>query len=168
MAAANVVITSDQVPKLLRAIEDLTRQQVLVGIPGDAEPRTGGGPTNAYLGYLHEFGAPGANIPARPFLRPGIDGAMGAIIARLRAGAKAATALPVDASVPSVVLNSVGLIAQTAVRRYINAGVPPPLAAATLYARKHRKVAPRMGEVPLIDTGQLRNAVVYVIRDTRR
>ena len=31
----SVRITKDQVPLLLQAIEGLTRQQVLVGIPGD-------------------------------------------------------------------------------------------------------------------------------------
>jgi len=162
-------ITKDDVPLLLKAIENLTRLQVLVGIPGDTPPRrmpagqTHPPITNATIGYINEFGSPAANIPARPFLLPGIAAAMPAIITRLRTGARKALSFPLDPQAGVAVLTGVGLIAQNSVRAVITAGIPPPLAASTLRARKTRKVAPRKGETPLLDTSQLRMAVTYVL-----
>lgn len=160
-------ITKDVVPQLLKAIEDLTRQQVLVGIPGDTPARTrvGVGVSNVTIGYLNEFGSPAMHIPARPFLRPGVNAALPDIIERLRTGARAAVRIPFDQDAGTRALMSAGLIAQRSVRMTITNVIPPPLAAMTLRMRKTRRVAPRQGETPLLDTGQLRNAVTYVIRN---
>jgi hypothetical protein len=57
--------------------------------------------------------------------------------------------------------NKAGLIAESSVRKKINEGPFEPLAPKTLQERKRRG---RTGEKPLIDTGQLRNSVTYVIR----
>ena len=164
----SVRITKDQVPLLLQAIEGLTRQEVLVGIPGDVPARTAvaGKPpiTNPVIGYLNEFGSPAANIPARPFLQPGVNNAIPAIIARLRAGAIKALAFPVDPDVGTRTLMGVGLLVQNSVRAVITGVIPPPLAASTLRARRTRKVAPRTGTVPLVDTGSLRRSISFVIR----
>ena len=159
-------ITVDKVPLLLQVIENLTRQQVLVGIPGNApaRTRTGVGLTNASIGYLMEYGSPAANIPARPFLQPGIQAAIPAIIARLRAGAVKALAFPPDPGVGTQTLMGVGLLAQNSVRAVITAGIPPPLAASTIRARRTRKVAPRTGTVPLLDTSQLIRSISFVLR----
>lgn len=161
----SVRITLDAVAGMLKAIEDLTRQRVLIGIPGDAKARTrtGVGISNATLGYLHEYGSPASNIPARPFLRPGIAVALPAIEARLRAGALRALRAAPEADVAGRTLHGVGLLAQNRVRAYINAGVNPPLSPVTIHRRRTRKVAPRTGTVPLIDTGQLRSSITYVI-----
>lgn len=163
----SVKIIKDDVPILLAAIEGLTRQRVLVGIPGNTPARTdvGVGISNAVLGYINEFGSPAANIPARPWLMPGIQQAMPAITARLRAGAVAALKLPSDGEIGTKTLMAVGLTAQNVIRAYVNTGIPPALAAATISARRNRKVAPRTGTKPLIDTGQFRNSISYVIRN---
>lgn len=169
---SGVRISIDRLHMLFESVETLTQNEVLVGIPGDVPLRTmpGGGapahplPTNATLGYIHEFGSPAANIPARPFLRPGVSGAQEQLGNRLRAGAMAALTFPPDEKIAMTTLMGAGLIAQNAVRRYLNAGVSPPLAAATLLARRSRKIAPRKGTKPLIDTGQLRNSITFVIR----
>jgi len=156
-------IVKDDVPLLLQAIEDLTRQQVLVGIPGDSEARKDSkDPSNALIGCWMEFGVPSANIPARPFLVPGVNEALPEIVKRLETGARKALTFPIDPNAGMVTLNEVGLIAQRTVRSYINQGVPPPLAASTLRARR---AAGRTGTKPLISTGQLRNSVTYVIRN---
>ena len=160
----SVRITKDQVPLLLQAIEGLTRQQVLVGIPGDTGARTGVPIGNVGIAYINEYGSPAANIPARPFLQPGINDAMPAIIARLRAGAVKALTFPPDPSVGTRTLMGVGLLAQNSVRAVITAVIPPPLAASTIRARRTRKVAPRTGTVPLLDSGALRRSVTFVLR----
>ncbi len=59
-------------------------------------------------------------------------------------------------------LNKAGLIAQASIREVINEGIPPPLAPETLKARKRRG---RTGEKPLVDTGQLRNSISYVVKE---
>ena len=74
---------------------------------------------------------------------------------------------PTDPEAGITALHRVGLTAQNSVRRVINAGVAPPLAASTLRSRRTRKVAKRTGTVALIDTGQLRNSITYVIRPKR-
>ena len=164
------IVTVDRLPALLAAVQGLTGNHVLVGIPGDVPLRkplpgaTRPSMPNATIGYIQEFGSPAANIPPRPFLRPGVQSALPAVITRLRLGAAKALILGADHTVAMKTLMAVGLIAQNAVRFYINRGVPPALKPSTLAARRNRKVAPRTGTKPLIDTGQLRNSVQYVIR----
>jgi len=75
-------VTKDGLPDFLKAIKALAQDKVLVGIAADKAFRE---PTeddphpeinNAEIGYLHEFGAPEINLPARPHLVPGIKKAM--------------------------------------------------------------------------------------------
>lgn len=61
-----------------------------------------------------------------------------------------------------IALNEIGLIGVAGVQRAITRGEGwPPLAESTLAARRRRGVRRTH---PLIDTGQLRQHVVYVIR----
>ncbi|WP_223840741.1 hypothetical protein [Pseudomonas extremaustralis] len=156
-------ITKDDVSKVLASIQDLANKQVLVGIPaskaereeGDEEPIN-----NAQLGYIHEYGSPKANIPARPFLNPGIARTQESINNHLKKAAKAA--MDGNSEKVDVELNATGLIAQAGARNEINSGTFEALAPATLAARRRRG---RTGDKPLIDTGQLRNSITYVIRE---
>lgn len=155
-------ITTDNVAQVLASIQDLASKQVLVGIPaskaereeGDKEPIN-----NAQLGYIHEYGAPASNIPPRPFLNPGIARTQESINGHLKKAARAA--MDGNQEKVDVELNATGLIAQAGARNEINSGEFAPLAESTLAARRRRG---RTGEKPLIDTGQLRNSITYVIR----
>lgn len=160
-----MVVTQDRVDQMLASVQSLVQKELLVGIPAATAPRTpeeGEEPIdNATLGYIHEFGAPAANIPARPFLIPGLQSARDPIAKRLQRAAEAALdgrTDDVDAQ-----YDAAGLIAQNAVRRRITDGPFIPLKPATLAARKRRR-PPRLGERPLNDTGQLRRSVTYVVR----
>lgn len=158
-----VTITKDRVADVLKQVKALTAQEVLVGVPAENAGRNDGDAiNNAEIGYVQEFGAPERNIPARPFLLPGVEEAMPKIIDRMKAGG--AKALSGDPGAASKTLNAVGLMAQNAVRAKINEGIPPPLSPRTLADRRARG---RTGEKPLIDTGQLRNSVTYVVRKGR-
>ncbi|MGY2438562.1 hypothetical protein [Pseudomonas sp. SDO52101_S400] len=156
-------ITTDNVAKVLATIQELAGKQVLVGIPaskatreeGDAEPIN-----NAQLGHIHEYGAPASNIPARPFLIPGVARAQESINGHLQKAAKAA--MDGNEEKVDVELNATGLVAQAGARYEINNGDLAPLSDRTLAARRKRG---RTGIKPLIDTGQLRNAITYVIRE---
>jgi phage gpG-like protein len=150
----------DNVARFTAGIEKLASTRVLVGVPAEKGSRKDGEPiNNAALAYIMEQGAPEAGIPARPFLKPGIESKQDDIAAALvKTGRAALDGKPeaVDRG-----YNITGLIGQNAVRAKINEGAPPPLKPATLAARRARG---RTGDKPLIDTGQLRNSLTYVIR----
>jgi phage gpG-like protein len=128
-------------------------------VPSDkAERKDSNEPSNAMLAYIHDNGSPAQNIPARPFMRPGIESAKGAIEAVMKLGAK--KALDGDETAVVVSLHQAGLIAQRSIRARINEGIDPPLAESTLRARARKGAK---GTKPLIRTGQLRNSINYVI-----
>lgn len=160
LVKSGVFITKNRVKQVLGAIATLPQQDVLVGVPGDESAREAGSPiTNAALAYIHDKGAPEANIPARPFMHPGIDAARDVIAEQFRKGGKAA--LAGNHAGMENALHAAGLKAQASIRRVITDRIPPELAASTLAARRRRG---RTGETPLIDTGQLRNSITYVLR----
>ncbi|OYW34855.1 MAG: hypothetical protein B7Z41_00800 [Rhizobiales bacterium 12-66-7] len=152
---------------IFASVKELTKSQVLVGVPDANAPRNAdeeeakkGEPiNNATIGYIMEFGAPNANIPARPHLMPGISDAKDSIADQLKKGAQ--QALAGKAGAADIALNKVGLIASSAVKARITEGPFTPLAETTLRARRARG---RTGEKPLLDTGQYRNSQTYVIR----
>lgn len=156
----------DRLPAMAHAVQMIGARRVLVGIPAaDTERKEDdavgfGEPiTNAALLFIHENGAPEANIPARPTLKPGIDDAAEDIAGRLtRAAGRAMDGQDVDFG---QTLEAVGLVAVNAVRRRINNNTPPPLAPATIAKRKRKG---RNSTKTLVDTGAMRNAVTYVVR----
>ena len=155
-----VKVTKDNLPALLKAVKQLTSKETLIGIPAENAGRNDGSPVNnAEIGYIQEFGSPEQNIPARPFLVPGVQGALPQITARMKVGGTKALSGDMDAA--DKTLNAVGLIGQNAVRAKINEGIPPALSPRTLADRRARG---RTGEKPLVDTGALRNSVTYVVR----
>lgn len=144
-----------------RHIADLLDTEVLVGIPAGAGRAADALITLAQIGYIQEFGSPASNIPARPFLIPGVESVQQRCAQRLKAGLPAALA----GGDLRAAFNEAGLIAATAVKNRINDGIPPKLADATLAARKRKGFA---GTKPLVVTGGLRNAVTHVVRSKRR
>lgn len=155
-----VKVTKDGLPKVLRSIQQLALQEVLIGIPATTTDRKDAQPiNNATIGYIQESGSPANNLPARPFLVPGVQNSLPAATEQLKKGAQEALRGNADGADKRV--NAAGIVAQNAVREQINSNIPPPLAESTLEGRRRRG---RTGEIPLIDTGQLRNSITYVIR----
>lgn len=184
------VSRKSRMPELIAAMALLTSRRVMVGVPAEEalrkpEPGQKGITNNAFLAYIHENGSPEAHVPPRPFLRPAIAENRGAINAGLLKIGRAA--LKADAEAVDRGFHSLGLMAQNKARGKINEGIPPPLAESTLRARarrgrkgavielKRREGLPKPASLadltagmenakPLIDTGQLRNAITYVVR----
>lgn len=159
---SGLTITADNLSDVVKAIHQLTGTDILVGIPQANVARRDDDDTsitNAEIGYLMETGSPSMNLPARPFLVPGVDQVQKPVAAQLGKAARAA----LDGSAMDVERGFIaaGLTAQNGVRRQINEGNFAPLSEATLAARRARG---RTGTKPLIDTGQLRNSVTYVLR----
>ena len=178
-------VTHDGMGKLRAALKAMSAREVLVGVPADKTERGDGSPvTNAGIAYVQDNGAPEQNIPARPFMRPGIDAARDKLIQHLALGAKAV--LERGAS-PDDGLIACGLVAVSSIKMQIKQGIPPPLADATVRARANRRGGPRGGTrrgaqwemawraagappglelaKPLIDTGNLIGSITFVIRD---
>lgn len=178
-----VKVTKDRVAEAMAAIKAIASRRVLVGIPADKDPRKpdptdmdviakafqGGGRGmkpdplgNAALGYLHEKGVPDANIPARPWLGPGMANAEPKIAARMR---RAGAALLTDAARPiDATLTMVGLESVDTVREKLRDGPFAPLAPRTLADRRRHGFK---GIKPLIRTGQLIQSVNFVLRDAK-
>jgi hypothetical protein len=161
MAKSGVTMTVNKVGKVLAGMELLTKREVLVGVPAAKGPRQDGDPiTNAEIAYIMEYGAPEVNIPARPTIIPGVR----ACEAKVRAYLKVAAAAGLAGDVPRIMraLNAAGLTAQASIRNQFTSGQFIPLAPRTIQARLRRG---RTGTMPLIDTGQFRNSINYVIRE---
>jgi len=174
-------VTVDILADVVRNITNLVKKDVLVGIPSGTSERDQedeGPMNNATLGYIHEHGSPAANIPARPFLAAGIEQNQERITKRLDKAAKAAIEGKRRQSDDE--LEAAGMVARDGVKAKINSGDFVPLSEATLRARaaKGRKGAKKelasraagnapdnSNARPLIDTGQLRNSINYVIRN---
>jgi hypothetical protein len=178
----SVVIRINRSPDLASHIEALTNKQVLVGVTADKTQRQeGDGVTNATIAYLQDNGSPINNIPARPFMLPGLAAAEEKIKRIFKTGAEQILRGEQQSAEP--VLLKVGLVLQAAIRGKINEGIPPPLAERTLQERIASGRATVGAQVeldrreqgldpstefakPLVHTGQLRNSITFVIRDT--
>lgn len=150
-----VVITLDRVDEVFRMVAALDRHAVYVGFPGGTQARSGGPINNPTLAYIHEHGAPASNIPARPFLEAGVANAEEDILKAFERGLQSAMAGNNAGLINS--LHLAGTIAVRAVQDKITTGPFAPL--------RPRTVARKKSSRPLIDTGALRQAVSYVVRE---
>lgn len=188
--AGNSIIVKDRVKTVTDSLRALTKQQVLVGIPAAKTDRTEAGPiTNAALGYIHETGAPGANIPARPWLIPGVRKSTSATLPHLRGACNAA--LDGEPEKAQHELVRAGIIAEGFARNEIVTGNFVPLKPATVAARRYSRgtqsrregeeqylaliragVTPAAAQTaanihPLINTAQMLKSVTSVVRKAK-
>jgi hypothetical protein len=186
---AKLVKKQDGLEKLKRVLAAFEAERVLVGIPSNKADRSGtdlGALNNATIGIIMEKGSPAANIPARPWLAPGIVSAKSAIVSHYEQAAKKALRQG-DLAAMSAAHKQVGHLTADAVKRYINSGTFAPLSPRTIANRaRQRGTRRRVSETkylglvaggmspaqaqnvagirPLINSGQMRNAVTYVVR----
>lgn len=169
MATTGLVMKLDNLAKVFAAVKELTEHDVLVGFPDNGSSREdeNGVPsqiTNAMIAFIQEHGSPARNIPARPFMVPGVMSVKGRCESMLQQAALAA--LEGDRPKYLRILNQIGMIGVNAVQAAITRGEGwPPLAESTLAARRRRGVKRTH---PLLDTGQLRQHVQFVVRRKQR
>lgn len=182
------VFTKDHGGELDKLLQALTRMQVYVGIPEETAPRLSEGEasgdemSNAQLMYLHTNGSPLLHIPARPVIEPAIQ-ADNEGEGRIAKELKQAALATLDGK-PQEALNRLGragMAGQNAARAWFTDprnGWPPnsPITATLKLeklrgkARKEMKERLAAGEDvtslvrPLIDTGQLRKSIIYIIK----
>lgn len=189
MKNSRVTVTKDRVNQVVASVNALVRREVLVGIPEATTSRRQEPITNAALGYIHEFGAPGARVPPRPSLIPGVRRSAPDYVPHLKRAAGAA--LDGDPKRAEKALVAAGIVAETAVKQLIHSNIPPPLKPATVRGRKYARqtksrrpgedrylglvsqgVSPAVaqseaGIVSLINTGQLAAAITSVVRQAK-
>tara|TARA_R110000868_G_scaffold312282_3_gene573193 strand:- start:5347 stop:5850 length:504 start_codon:yes stop_codon:yes gene_type:complete len=162
-----VEVKTNNSQRILRQLIALERQQVTIGVHGDAGTRDGSAQTNAEIAAVHEFGD--ANIPERSFLRAGLD--------------TAAETVPIDLAeqievmieggtmTPKKIATRGGVLILGAVRETIAAGIDPELSEQTKAARDAKGsnstgIASNVGAyTPLVDTGQLWQSLVFRVSE---
>lgn len=175
---------------VFRSINYLKNRNILVGIPSFSakNSRDDTKLTNAQIGYINEFGSPAKNIPARPFLRPGVKEQQPEISKKFKAAGRAAT--KGDIAEIEKIYQGLALTVPAGVQEYILRGLQPPLANITLAQRNlarltksHRdaeieEILRRAGietgkfkdtptdrlNLPLVNTGQLLRSIEGFVR----
>ncbi len=113
--------------------------------------------TNLEIGIIHEFGSPAAGIPERSFVRATVNAKRGEYALLLSRLVKEIYSLKID------VRQALGILGARAAADMKNritqgAGIPPPLRASTIAAKGSDR--------PLVDTGQLVNAISWAVTMT--
>lgn len=185
--ANGIHVIQDNVPELMATLKLLSAKEVLVGVPAenDERPEVDGQPspvTNAVLAYIHDNGDPARNIPARPFMIPGMTNAMPKVVELLRRTAQYALQGYSQAKIEEGFAR-VGMAVVKSIQDLIRAGIAPPLSDRTLRERARRgrkgaqneifwrrnEGAPSMQwALPLIDTAEMLKSITYVIRNRRQ
>ena len=151
--------------KRLAALKALASSQVDIGLTSSASARSW------MLLAIHENGCPIMRIPARPVIRPALS------TETARAGMTAAVmdavsaAMDGDESGVTASLESAGEAGVKAIRKHIDAGVPPQNAPVTVsggwirnrISHKPVYVEGKGFNKPLYDTGQLYNDFDYEV-----
>jgi hypothetical protein len=130
---------------------------VKVGFVGDkADADHEGGLNNLELAVIHEYGAPRANIPARPFVRPAFDAHRKEYQTALAKGMVGVLAGRDDYD---KLLGRIGAKAAADMKAYVTAGphIPPPLKPATVVAKGSDR--------PLVDTGRMVGSISWQVEE---
>ncbi|WP_207953231.1 hypothetical protein [Paenibacillus agricola] len=185
-AFANVTGSKNLTPEVKRMLDDLAKTQVLVGIPEGGGNERGAEITNAQLLYVHTHGArkkemreemnpqiesgeqtysqayqlyiqthgsPLWQSPPRPVLEPAIEKNKEVIGKQLQ---KVATTV-LDGQDPDQELQKAGMLGQNIARAWFTdpANGWPANAESTIEAKGSDR--------PLIDQGEMRKAITYVV-----
>lgn len=150
--ARSKVIDKDRGWNAIKGRMEFTKAKnhVAVGIQGEDALASHGESTNVEIGTKHEFGM---GVPERSFVRATIDANLNAY----RRLARTLGTRMVDGGVNrSRALGLLGQKAEADIKNRIRARIDPPLAPVTI----DRKGS----SVPLIDTGQMINAITSEVR----
>lgn len=153
---ATIKVKENGFAERLRVLSELGKLEVAVGVleeKGAAPKRGAADMTVLMVATIHEFGAPAAGIPQRSFVRAYVDEHRDQIRAWQREILTPVFAGKVTAT---QALNRLGAKISGGIQARISAGIPPALAQET--------VDRKGSSTPLIDTGQLRASITWVVR----
>lgn len=146
--------------KLRALYRELGRKQIKVGFFEHSHYPDG--TPIAYVAAIHELGYPAGGIPPRPFFRPAM--------AEHQHEYADLTARAVAAAVRETIslqngLSQIGAKAAGDVQLAIQSVTTPPLKSATIAARARRHSRGMASAKPLVDSGQMLQAVNYVVEN---
>lgn len=155
------VSARDDSAKLKAELRKLQKVDVLVGWPEDTSHRKESTQiTNPQLAFVHSHGSPLQNIPARPILQPAIEAPDNKALITEELKRAAQSALSAEPTEATAHLNRAGLAAANAAKSWFTD-------ARNQWAPNRPATIARKGsDKPLIDTGQLRRSVSFVVKDT--
>jgi len=156
-----ITVTADFTKQFNDIVKQFRNDEVLVGIPAEkTERKEHEGINNATILAINEFGSPANNIPARPVMAIGIRNAQEDIAQEFKKAA--ISAFTKGAAALTTYYNRAGIIASNSIKKAINSqeGIDSP-AEATLRSRRAKGFK---GTKALIVTGQMRNAITYVVK----
>jgi len=178
--------TLDKTNNIISSLEKLKHKAVLVGVPQDEDQRDSEETGNAELLFWQEKGDPLIeNAPPRPVLDPTIQKNKKQI--GILFGEVIQEALRGNFDGVDIKLKRLALFAENEVKNYFGSDELPELAPSTIEARarkkykinKYQKAATRQKYrekladyiengifAPLVDTGELRNSIKGVVRNT--
>lgn len=148
--------------RVMRTLE--SGAYAMAGVAESRDKRAGEDISNSDLTVIHEFGAPAANIPARPFMRPSFDRNRAKYGLQLARGARRIYEGRTD---PLRLLALLGTTMASDMKAEITkfSPIPPPNAPAV----RARKLA-RMwrtggfgGVRTLVDTGRMVNSIGHAV-----
>lgn len=162
MSKPYLKVTSDFTDDFNKIVKQFRGDDVLVGIPeATATRKTDEVPiNNATILAINEFGSPASHIPPRPVMAIGIKNAQDAIADQFKLAFQ--SALKTGVAALTQYYDRAGLIASNSIKKAINAqdGIKGP-ADSTIAARIARGFK---GTKALIVSGQMRNAITYVVK----
>jgi hypothetical protein len=162
MAKSPVTVTrkGDSIRDLKQRLEVLQNTDLLIGIPAASAGRKGKPVSNAQLLFIHTYGSPLRNIPARPVLQPAINANWNLIGPIVQDAARKAMLKDVQGAMQT--LRRAGLTASNAAKRWFTDSRNgwAPNAPSTI----RRKGSDR----PLVDTGQMRRSITYILRQKQK
>jgi len=153
---------SPELDKNIKRLKELHKQfdkngGVMVGLPKNSNPYPDG-TSVIMVGIAHEFGIPSRNIPERSYLRSTIrqNRAKYKKIVRRLSEKILFGSLDVE-----LAMKQLGMIVATDVKTKIVDIKTPPLAPATIAARK------KNSDNPLNDTGHLKKSITFIVKGAR-
>ncbi len=154
--ATTVVDKDHGYARLLRATRE-RMPTLAVGVLHDEPHKEGNGKTVAEIGEIHELGL--GHVPARPWLRPVVDGRRQLVLARL---ARVAQAVALGRATAQEGMNLLGLDLVRIIKARIVAGIAPPLAESTKARKRNR--AGQAKDTPLINTSQFLGSITHEVK----
>lgn len=161
MKKSQTIVTADFTDDFNKIVKSFKRDAVLIGIPEEKGKRDDNALiNNATLLAINNFGSPINNIPPRPVMSIGIKKAQDAIAEQFKLAVQNSFSQGVSSL--NTYYNRAGIIASNSVKTAINSqdGIDGP-AESTLKSRKAKHFS---GTKALIVTGQMRNAITYVLK----
>lgn len=155
-----VVEAANNMKRLTKTLRFMKENYVLIGIPQKKTKREGEPVTNAELLFIHTYGSPINNIPARPVIEPAIKDDKERLSKMLKRSAVFSLEGKEEEAVEQLKLT--GMRGQNISRAWFTSpknGWPPNSPSVAAAKRKKGSTNP----MPLIYTGELRKSIIYVV-----